>query len=450
MAPAEKFNLVKCRFASARTEAEYRAYAFLHNISNNRIGIVFGVTLFALYIVLDFINLENPVRAAAIRTVAVAISLGVFLSLTSGWAARRHEALTAFIVGVLGVSMNVIIALEPTLDNSYYVGLIQAGVILSFLLRVNFTASIVTLATMLIGFAIAVSGKVDVQEAMLQCIVLVTMFATCGFGIYLVERYRRNDFLKSRLIAQQNEALNQMLADVRQDNERKIAAMNLLVHFVRTPLHQIVGFTDLVSNAIEDSPDGRLPPNCVEGVQFMKSASRELSQNVARVLAYYQLDELSRRPAADAVDVAEIARDYADGAPEGVRIRVAPGTAAATTRAGALKAALKALIEHYATAGASRVDIEHARDGDLVRLRILDDGPPMTASQFDELARPLNKLASYLTSNGSSMSMALRTIARAAEICGGELSHHARPDGNEFILSLRDYPAAKMTAPAAA
>jgi signal transduction histidine kinase len=449
MSATERIDALQCRFADASTEQEYRAAVLSRDLANNRIGIVFGVSLFGLYFILDFFNLEEPWRAVLIRSAAIFLGLSIFvLILRSQAASKRHEELTALIVAVLGAAMNLIIWLEPTLDNSYYVGLIQAGVILSFLLRVNFTASIITYASFLTGFAFAVAGKSDAKEALLQLAVLMTMFGTCGFGVYLVERFRRTDFLKTCLIARQNAQLNTMLEETKLDNARKVAAMNLLVHFVRTPIHQIVGFTDVLTNSLDAAGQDRAPKDCVESAGFIRSASRELFRNVSQLLAYYRLDEKAAAPAVDLVELQGLIEDFTEELPGRVKAVRRLDRVAIMTQQDIVIEALKALCTHYAEAGEgpARIEIRLVREGDLATITVVDDLPLLGEAEFERQTRPLDRLDHYLTANGTSMPMALRTAARASELAGGGAAWREQAGRNAIILTFRDYAAEARTA----
>ena len=73
------------RFTSKTTEADYRAYAFEQNLRANRVGILLGAVLFALYAALDLFNLTDPFPAIRLRLGAAGAAFLVYG--TSGWRA---------------------------------------------------------------------------------------------------------------------------------------------------------------------------------------------------------------------------------------------------------------------------------------------------------------------------------------------------------------------------
>lgn len=434
------------RFVSEETEAEYQDFVFERNLSTNKIGIALGVTLFALYSVLDIFNLVYPTHAILVRLACAALGYSFLVAIANfPSAARLHEVFTAIIVTVVGLVINFIIWIEPSLDNAYYVGLIQVAVVLSFLLRMRFVLSTGALFCIFVTFVIAVHNKPDQKEALLQIVVILTMFTLCTFGMYLLERYRRIDFLKTRLIERQNAQLKRMLEDVRLDNARKVAALNTLVHFVRTPIHQISGFTDVVMNALSQAAEekGALPPDCLKSVGYIKNASNELAGNVAKLLAYYRLDESSVQGKPAPVPLYEMARDFKEEIAPDIECAFSGEKIEIMNHIEPIRIALSSLAQAYnEKAGTiSRLDIALSQTPDGAAIVIVDDGPGHTPEEFCELAKPLTKLDRYLTSDGSAMPMAVRTAARAAEVCGGALTYEPAPGANRLTLRLKDLTA---------
>ena len=420
-------------------EREFRASIEVIDRKTNFYALLIALPLYALYALLDAITLTNARDGVVTRLAAAAIAAIPLSMMRRNILFRSHDTLTCFSIIVLGLGMNYIILREPTFDDNYYVALIQGGIFVSFLARLSFAQSLTVLITFLAGFIAATVDKSPREDVLLQIFILVTMFGMCAFGIHLTQKLRRKEFLQARTIARQNEKLNEMLADVRLDNARKVAAMNLLVHFVRTPLHQIVGFSDVISQALTD--EGReAPQGYLDGVRIIKSASRELSQNVTRLLAYYRLDEKAAAEQ-ELIEVDSLLRDYAENFPDGVLVGAALDKVAIYNRIEIVSAAIAAIVARYAEdgAGANRVEIELKRDGNGARITVTDDGALIAADDFLRMTRPLDKADHYLTANGSSMPMALRTVARAAQLCGGELTHSAPNGKNVFRLSLADY-----------
>jgi signal transduction histidine kinase len=429
----------KNRF-SLELEREFRALNLASDARQNFYALTIVLPLYALYAFVDAITLSNPHEAIVIRLAFAALASGPALAIRFLSLSRHHELLTIISVTLMGLGVNVLIWRDPNLDHNYYVALIQGGIFVSFLARLTFANSLIVLLTFLSGFVFAVLDKQPVDDAALQTFILITMFAMCAFGIHLTQNLRRQDFLKSKKIAEQNRQLNAMLADVQLDNARKVAAMNLLVHFVKTPIHQIVGFTDVIRNQIEGMGAGGDRDSCLESAAFIQSASKDLARNVSRLLAYYRLDEKAAA-APDLIELDALIVDHLERLPAPPRASL--DRVAIVNRKDVVSDAIQTMIDRYADNRESHsfTGVRIERCEGAATIVFTDEGPAISADEFAQQTRPLDKLDHYLTANGSSMMLGLRTVARAAEICGGALRHARDGDENVYSLELPDLSA---------
>ena len=125
-----------------------------------------------------------------------------------------------------------------------------------------------------------------------------------------MRRYQRYDFLKTQIINEQNTQLRELLKDIQDDHDRKIAAMNMLVHFVRTPLHQISGFSDVVLQTLSRQDENETLAPGLDGARYIKNASMDLTENVNRLLTYHRLDEYERADSWTPILIIEALSDY--------------------------------------------------------------------------------------------------------------------------------------------
>ncbi|MBB5517470.1 sensor histidine kinase [Amphiplicatus metriothermophilus] len=442
MRKSGKINRWTGKFASDELEAEFQSHIFDVNRRHNFLAVAIALPLISGYVLLDSTVLEHAGFAIALRLSVIAFCAALLVTMKIPSLSRHHELVTATIIFLLGLVMNAIVWKEPSLGHNYYVGLIQGGVFISFLLRVGIIKLYSILISTYLIFLIVSQGKGQPEEAILQAVVLLTMFSLCGFGSNLLERHRRTEFLQARTIERQNAQLKRMLEDIRLDNARKVAAMNTLVHFVRTPIHQISGFTDVVMNALSQAAEeeGKLPPDCLKSVGYIKNASNELAGNVAKLLAYYRLDDGAAQGRPAPAPLHEMARDFKEQIAPEIECAFSGEKIEIMSHVEPIRIALSSLAQAYnEKAGAiSRMDVVLARAPEGAAIVIVDDGPGHTPEEFRELAKPLTKLDRYLTSDGSAMPMAIRTAARAAEVCGGALTYEPAPGANRLTLRLKD------------
>ncbi len=422
-------------FRDKDTEKAFQAASFASNCRVNTIALFLFASLFGLYAFVDLALLEDARFAVIIRTTATAAGLVALIMMHVIDRKQHHEIVTVLIVLTWGLAVCLIIRNESDLDNTYYVAFIQGAVFLCFLVRVGFVKPIAVMALFLAGFAWAVQGKADVEQAMTQILVLVTMFFICGFGCYLLQRYRRDDFMKTATIEQQNSKLQVLLEDAKLDNARKLAAMNMLVHFIKTPLHQIAGFSDILVQSATNAEAG----DAAENARYIQNATTSLTKSVSGLLAYHRLDEAESRAAPETTELSCAIEDFRELLPSGVesssRIH---DEAVVFVDLDVLRAALKSFAEYCADPknDVSRLTISLEPAEGAWDLQLRDDAHILSPSQFDDLIQPLTKIETYLGHTGDEMPMTLRTVARAIDIIGGEFSHLALSDGNRFNIKL--------------
>jgi len=441
MAHAEKINRWTTRFVSDKTETAFQRFIFAGNLKTNTVAVGIPIVLNALYIFVDPYILEYPGDAVKIRLSAIVICLGIFACFRVKSLARHHETLSSIIVLITGVSIGMIIWREPTLENNYYAGLIQGGVFISFLLRISFIKSSTVLLVGLVLFAVAMQGKTETEEAAVQIFTIAANFAMCAFGIYFLQRFRRNDFLKTQVIENQNVQLSAMLADSRRDNERKLAAMNMLVHLVKTPVHQISGFTDIVLNALTNQDKESPTEDCIESAVYIKNASDDLSANVSKLLTYHRLDDLERSNEKIPTHLTSMLQDARDEIDPEIFSALKAGPCEITNYVEPIQTALNCLVANYNqhAGDITQVEIVLEDHGAYVVVKFIDNGPGIEAKTFKEATTPLTQLDNYLTYDSSNMPMGLRTVARAAELCGGALTCEKIDGRNVLALSLRNF-----------
>lgn len=440
-----KINPWTACFQSRKTEAAYQGFVFKRNLRANFWGATLGLILFISYIFSDFIDSARPTETATIRLVAFVLCVIILASFTHKEFAKRNDFATLAIFLIMSTSMDAIIWLQRGAEHTYYIGLIQGSILFGILLRLKFVSMLIGFSLALAGFIFATFSNDAFATAMLQLVNVGGVAAVCLLGVYLLNRYQRADFLKTQLIEEQNEQLQGLLEAAQQDNERKIAALNLLVHYIKTPLHQITGFSDILVNSIGGTQGGEP----VENAKYIKNATVNLTKSVNGLLNYHRLDEVESRNAPEPVAASTIVEDFTEllhGDIEYSKGDIDKGSINADPEI--LRAAVNGLTDHYSEEcnGTTRIVISASNVDGAMALTIRDDASILSAAQYEDLVQPLTQIKTYLGHSGGEMAMALRTVARAVEIAGGDMVHSALADGNRYVLK---FPAADVQAAAA-
>ncbi len=423
------------KFTSAETEQAYQNFVFARNILSNLWGLGFGLFLYIIYVFIEPADSAEPQATQAIRIFVVAVSICFLALLTHNSFRKRYDVITAIIILLMGVGQNLMVWVQPNLDNTYYVGLIQGLILFGLLLRVNFISMVAPVTATFLMFCVVVFSKGDPAVATLQSANIFVVSSICLIGVYLIQRYQREDFFKTQTIEVQNEKLKVLLDAAEKDNERKIAALNMLVHFIKTPLHQITGFSDILVDAMRDGPAGE----SAENARYIKKATVNLTKSVNGLLTYHRLDEAESRNEPEAIQISSAVDDMMELMPSGVDISKEDAPDAKMLADPAiLRSALNGLVEHFADprCGAKQIVLSTGESNRGPSLTIEDDGRVLSSAQFEDLVLPLTQMTGYLSQTGDEMSMALRTVARALEIMGGDIAHTALPDGNQYVITF--------------
>jgi signal transduction histidine kinase len=437
-------------FASRETEAAFSNFVFGRNLAANVGGASLGLVLFVAYIFSDYIDAVNPDRVAAIRLATFAIGVLLMSSLLIEKFRKYHDPISATVLILMGAAINLIVYTQPSLDNTYYIALIQGFILFTLLLRLSFISMTTVIVSTQVFFVIAAFSHDGSRDTVLQSVNLLFVGLICITGSYLLQRYQRVDFLKSQTIQRQNTKLNILLDDVRRDHERKLAAMNMLVHFVKTPLHQINGFSEILMSGLIGEENTTPDDEFVESARYIKDATTNLSNSVNRLLTYHRLDEIERKNEFDNISIDEQLRDFSDMLDSGISINFEGSAGAVNTVPVAVKTLFESLSTFYndVSREAPSLDVVLSVEANAAAWVIIRDNcAVLTHEKFLEDTKPLTKIDNYLTSAGSEMPMMLRTVARAVELIGGRFEHETLAGGNVFkIRFLTDSMASRVEA----
>lgn len=403
-----------------------------------------ALLLFIAYTPSDFVDSAKPMHSVAVRLSIFFSGAGLLALLAHKKIARHYDTICTIIIILIGSGFIINIWLQPSLNNTYYVGIIQGIIFFSLLLRLHFLSTSLALSTSFIGFVIVAFSKGDNAAAALQTANVAMVAITCLAGVYFLQRYQRSDFVKSQIIQQQNDKLTELLADARRDQNRKLAALNMLLHMVRTPIHQIGGFTDILlsklSQAPSDDAEG-FKTECLDSANYIKSAADSLRENVSKLLSYHKLDELERSSDPEEIEIEDFLWDHLATIEEDVDISIESNADRIMVDRTIFQTAIDHLVNNIERhkEEISTLTIETALKADRIVITFRDNGPGIDPDTFKSATKPLNEIENYLNGDGSSPTMGLRSIARVMEIAGGSLHHidqSAQTENGGTALSL--------------
>jgi len=243
------------RFRNPDLEAEFLARRTERHLRQVRAALAVGVVMVLGFAVLDYLVLtESRTLAVTIRLAGGLPSIGFVFALTFVPLLQRNTDLFAWII-VPYVTMNYL-ALNVVSDapDVYLSGYIIILFFMQILLPLSFPAMLWVGTGCTLGFALAIPAIRDLPIGHLLTIYsqyIATLIAG-GFAVYLINVYRRIEFLDSKKIAEQRQQYFGLLTRilprdivVRMENgEPRIADQ---VPSAAVLFADIVGFTDMAS-----------------------------------------------------------------------------------------------------------------------------------------------------------------------------------------------------------
>jgi signal transduction histidine kinase len=209
-------------------------------------------------------------------------------------------------------------------------------------------------------------------------------------------------------------------------------------HEFKTPLAAIAG-------AIELLQDHGATMTASERERFLTNMSadaRRLSRLVGRLMELARADVLVGQQGAS-TDAGAVLLAIADALSTerfAIALHLPETRALVAMDASALESLLSTLAENAHQAGASRLEITLARDGDVVCLDLLDDGPGVPSGDAERIFEPF--FTSKREQGGTGLGLAIaRSLLHAY---GGSLVLLPSPQGARFRLLCRATGGAEM------
>ena len=242
------FDALLCTFRDREVEREYLAHMDENAFRYDGVALTIGLLVYMGYGFMDVAALTNSTMALSIRFFAVITAVSCVALLHFRLLPVSFDDLIPVLATYLGLALCAIIALEPTRDHNYFVGLIQIMVFVSFILRAKFVLTAGCIIITLIAYVAAViisTGGFAGQDA-LNAAFVAMISGCCLVGVYLQEIYRRQLFEKSRVIDKQRAQVSEMLTIAEENLHAKTALLKVFTHRVNNPLHQVAGYLDLI------------------------------------------------------------------------------------------------------------------------------------------------------------------------------------------------------------
>lgn len=262
---------------------------------------------------------------------------------------------------------------------------------------------------------------------------LLTMIAVAlPVSTIVSERRRMMERLEARTLAAQIARRQAEAADA-----AKSRFLALMSHEMRTPLHGVMGYAEVLSRRSDLAEAAR------HQVGEIQRSGAALLTLVEDVLEVSRGDEASAMDVIDPVgllaQVADASRDCAAAKALPIHVRVDPGAAAAVVGdRRRLRQILHRLVSNavkFTSRGEISVSVE--RNGPITVFRVTDTGPGVSADVIPNLFRAFTQADDSISRDHAGAGLGLAVAHRLTQAMGGQIAlESTSPAGSTFVVRL--------------
>lgn len=421
------------QFRDRELERAYRKFALAQGGRLDQLLMISGALIHLGYGILDWIVLGDLAPyTVMLRLLSFPVLLALFALTFTPWGYRNMMWITVAIVGTVSVSFAGIIAAIGSNSPPYYVGLVQLAVQFSAVARLNFRVCAGLLLFMTLTLVVATQGFAAGPDLLAGQVMVVCIFLGSAAGNYFLERNRRMEFMTYREREHYYAKVLDMAEDAERSVERKNALLNVLGHVVKTPLHQIIGYAQIIEQT--DQPVGPTDETRSFASEIYR-AGTTLSHQSQRLLDYSRADAGLLPSTKQHTTPARIAREaiYRHQAPaeaKRISLTIECGQEDILVDPRHLTHAIDELVDNsvrYCPPG-SNVTISSRTSPLGTVISVQDNGPGITNSNIDLAGEALRHVEDVRKLGGDKLGIGVSLSRTLSRIAGGTLYFCSMPE----------------------
>ena len=436
-------NRLFVTFQNRDLEARYRTYLATEAFSRELFLQIIGIVAFFSYGFLDVLTVGDNAQEFLIVRWGIIGPLGAAgVALTSRREFRSKQQYST-IVGFAIYSLAIIymIAKMPA-DGAppYIIGVLVTMIFTSCLLRVNFMIAASTY--LFVSAAYCASLAMRAEQTPIEIIAgnffMISVTAVAVVTSYAQEFRSREIWLRNMQRERDAAQIRQLLVEATAADQSKLNFLSVLTHDLRTPLHQIIGFSEL----IRTNAEGRAQSAEAENIEQVLSSARALLKKIGQMLRYADATAgklsfcMDLAPVKDVVDQI-VDQHYGSAAKKSVSINAANVTPAMinidlhhTTYA------LGNLLDNAVNASPPGAAIEIIGallpDGRYA-VTVRDEGGGMTAEQIAAAFEPFAHKGPVLSRGQEGLGLGLSIAKKLMERQNATLEIKSRPGAGSAV-----------------
>ncbi len=409
------------RFADRTEEKNYQQHLVDIELPKDRLVNYLGITIYMVFGFLDLMTFQENLNQVLILRWVICTPIAILLiTLTFSDSIKRHFQLVTIAVMAIGSgSMVAMIGLMgPEGGPPYIVGVLAIFIFFSCIQRMHYPIAATVYMAIVACYSatiVFVSPKSS-EEIISGHFFMIFIASVALFTTYMQEIRSRLDYFQRRQRELDAAYIQELLIEATAADRAKISFLSILSHEMRTPLHQIVGFSEVVRNQLQQT----LVSDSAKYLDEIHSSATGLLSTIGKILRYadatagkvsYEIDTCSIKYLVETVCEQALTKA------EAKRITIDVNKIEPTT----LQIdhphtcyALGHIVENAINASAtgSTIEISGAADpnGGYI-LSIRDYGCGMTAAQIKDAMTPFTQTESHKTRNRVGVGIGL-TLAK--------------------------------------
>lgn len=422
---------LRVRFCDRDLENCYREHLRVARLKRELIAQLLAVVLFLCYGALDFFAVGDLARTfLGIRLFVVAPIILALIALTATPRWAEYQEWTSTIgLCVCSFAIILMIYLMPASGAPpYIVGLLFSMILASCLLRVSFIIAAPSYCLIAAAYCISLLAREGVPEPLIAS-GLFFMLSVTGVACitnYVQETRSREVWLRNVQKEIDTERIEALLIEATAADRSKINFLSVLTHELRTPLHQIIGFSEVVRNSV--ILNGR--PELTAQSDLVIDAARGLLGKISQLLRYADAVAGKLSFSQESVSAPEIVESVVDQAAAICAARGVSLNTSGVERASlyvdqhhtlyALYSVVENAVKASAPGAVVKIDGSLTTKG-LYEFRVIDHGEGMSAEALQAAMKPFEQMQPARTRGRDGLGLGLAIADRLLRGQGGEL-----------------------------
>ncbi len=443
-------NKFEAVFHDRETEIAYQKYLVQTGIKRERLLQLLGVVAFSLFGVLDVL-VTGPLRNEFLIIrflVAVPAALAV-IGLTSLPRFRRYFSFATIngLIFFAGSIVYMVYKMPNVGAPPYIIGLLVVLIFTSCLMRIRFLHAALTYTAIAVSYCMVLSipNRFALNDLYSGYFFIVSITIVAVVTIYLQELRTRQIWRRDVQREEDSAYITELLVEATAADQSKLNFLSILNHELRTPLHQIIGFSEIVKN----EASAKAEKVSTEYLDAVVDSAQSLLRKLSKMLRYADASAgklqfcLEKQPI---LEILDLVQDQLTNAINAKNVHIDTSNvqkAELFVDAHHTVFALQNLIENAINASTPGSDIEirgaKGADGRYL-LEIVDTGSGMSDRQIEQALSPFNQGDAVRARKSEGLGLGLTLAHRLLTSQGGTVTIRSK-EGSGTRISISFAPA---------